>query len=241
MKFVSSKSTVKGHLEGENVILGPTAIGDGSLVGLNVMLGYPARSSIKSFRFLESFNIGEFDQVSKGSKVGRNCVIRSGSMIYENAEIGDEVQTGHNVLVREGSIVGDKSRVGSSTQLDGTVKIGKNVVIQSSAYLPHLSVVEDDVFIAPRVCLTNDPYPYSSRLVGVTIARGARVGANSCIIAGVRVGENAMVAAGSVVTRDVPPNTVVAGNPARFHRTLKEYDEKKINWEQTGKLTWKSH
>ncbi len=240
MEFVSLKSAVKGYLEGENIILGPTAILGGSLIGRNVILGYPTRMAVKNSLFHLPFNFGEFDQISKGSKVGRNCIIRSGSVIYETAEIGDEVQTGHNILIREGSIIGEKSIIGSSTQLDGMVKIGRNVVIQSSAYLPHLTIVEDDVFIGPKVCMTNDPYPYSSRLIGVTIAKGAIVGANSCMVPGVRVGENAIVAAGSVVTRDVSPNTIVAGNPARFHGTREEYDKKKRDWEESGKLTRKS-
>jgi len=234
MNFVSPRAMVKGHLEGENVILGPTLIGEGSLIGRNVIVGYPTRTSIKSFRFPEPFEIEKFDLISKGTKVGKDCIIRSGTVIYETATIGDEVETGHNVLIREGSAIGEKSRIGSSTQLDGTVKIGKNVNIQSNVYLPRLTVVEDGAFIAPNVCFTNDPYPYSKRLAGVVVGKNAIVGANACIVAGVRIGENAMVGAGSIVTKDVPANTVVVGNPAQYHETRPEYDEKKSRWEKSG-------
>jgi len=232
MNFVSSKAKIKGYLEGNNVILGPAVIGEGSLIGRNVIVGYPARKSIKAFHFKEPFDIGKYDSISRGAKVGRDCVIRSGTVIYETATIGDGVETGHNVLIREGSTIGERSRIGSSTQLDGTVIIGRNVNIQSNVYLPHLTVVEDEAFIAPYVCFTNDPYPPSKRLAGVTVEKNAIIGANACIVAGARIGENSMVGAGSLVTKDVPANTVVMGVPARYHATRREYEGKKRTWEE---------
>jgi len=232
MNFISSKARVRGYLEGENIILGPTVVDEGSLIGRNVIVGYPARKSVKAFNFTEPFDIGKYDLISRGAKVGRDCVIRSGTVIYETATIGDGVETGHNVLIREGSTIGERSKIGSSTQLDGTVKIGKDVNIQSNVYLPHLTVVEDGAFIAPNVCLTNDPYPPSRRLAGVTVEKKAIIGANACIVAGVRIGENSVVGAGSVVTKDVPANIMVIGVPARYHATRREYDEKKRMWEE---------
>jgi len=232
MIFVSPKARVNGRLEGENIILGPTVIGENSLIGKNVIVGYPARKSIKAFQFPESFSIEKYDSISKGAKVGGNCIIRSGTIIYETVSISDCVETGHNVLIREGSVVGEKTLVGSSTQLDGTVKVGKNVNIQSNAYIPHLTVIGDGVFIAPNVCFTNDPYPTSKRLRGVVVEKDAIIGANSSIMAGVRIGENAVVGAGAVVTRNAPANTVVIGAPARPYMTRKEYDEKRLRWEE---------
>jgi len=232
MNFVSSKAMIKGYLEGNNVILGPAMIGEGSLIGRNVIVGYPARKSIKAFHFTKPFDIGKYDSISKGAKVGRDCLIRSGTVIYETATINDGVETGHNVLIREGSTIGERSRIGSSTQLDGTVIIGRDVNIQSNAYLPHLTIVEDGAFIAPNVCFTNDPYPPSKRLAGVTVEKNAIIGANACIVAGARIGENSVVGAGSLATKDVPANTVVMGVPARYHATRREYEEKKRTWEE---------
>lgn len=234
MIFVSSKARVEGRLEGENIILGPTVIGENSLVGRNVIVGYPARKSIKGFQFPSPFSIEKYDSISKGAKVGRNCIIRSGTVIYEIASIGDGVETGHNVLIREGSVVGEKTLIGSSTQLDGTVKVGKNVKVQSNVYIPHLTVIGDGVFIAPNVCFINDPYPTSKRLTGAVVEKNAIIGANSSIMAGVRIGENAVVGAGAVVTRNVPANTVVMGVPARPYMKRKEYDKKRLRWEKTG-------
>jgi len=232
MNFVSSKAKIKGYLEGNNVILGPAVIGEGSLIGRNVIVGYPARKSIEAFHFAEPFDIGKYDSISRGAKVGRDCVIRSGTVIYETATISDGVETGHNVLIRESSTIGERSRIGSSTQLDGTVIIGRNVNIQSNVYLPHLTIVEDGAFIAPYVCFTNDPYPPSKRLAGVTVEKNAIIGANTCIVAGVRIGENSVAGAGSIVTKDVPANIVVVGVPARYHATRREYEEKKRTWDE---------
>lgn len=232
MSFISPKARLDGHLEGENVILGGTVIGEGSLIGKGVIVGYPVRKSIRSLLPSSAFNMKQYDSISKGAEIGNNCIIRSGTVVYEGVIIGDGVETGHNVLIREGSVIGGGSRIGSSTQLDGTIKIGKNVNIQSNVYLPHLTVVGDGAFIAPNVCFTNDLYPRSRRLLGVKVEKNAVICANACIIAGVVVGENSVVGAGAVVTKDVFENTVVMGAPARNYITQKEYLKKKKLWEE---------
>jgi len=229
--YVSPKARVEGYVESDAVILGPTSIGSGTLVGKDVIVGYPVEKTLGSLASLRPFDIEKYDASSRGAAIGRDCTIRSGTVIYETATIGDRVRTGHNVLIREGSIVCDETLVGSSAKLDGKVKIGRRVKIQSNAYLPHLTVIEDDVFIAPNVCFTNDPYPQSRRLVGVTVEKGAIICANATLLSGVKVGRNAVVGAAAVVTKDVPADSVVVGNPARFHMTRKEFDEKKGAWE----------
>jgi acetyltransferase-like isoleucine patch superfamily enzyme len=232
MHFVSARARVKGFFEGENTVLGPSTIGADSLVGRHVIVGYPVRKSLQTFIFSKDFSIEKLDKVSRGAKIGRNCRIRSGTVIYETATIGNWVETGHNVLIREGSVVGDKTRIGSSTQLDGTVKIGRNVSIQSNVYLPHLTVVEDNVFLAPCVVITNDPYPPSQRRTGITIEKDAVIGANAIIVARVKVGEGSVVSAGATVTKDVPPRKVVMGTPAKVYATREEFDKKQVKWEK---------
>ena len=232
MQYVSHKARVKGFLEGECVILGPSTIGAKTLLGLNVMVGYPVRKKIRALRFSEGFRIEEFDRISAGAQVGDKCIIRSGSIIYESVKLGDWVETGHNVLIREGSTIGDKTRIGSSSQLDGSVNVGKNVSIQSNVYLPHLSTIEDDVFLGPNVVVTNDPYPPSRRRQGIVVEKGASIGANACVIVPARIGKGSIVAAGAVVTEDVPPGIVVLGAPARPYITREEYDRKRGRWEK---------
>ncbi len=230
MNFVSSRTKMKGFFEGDNIVLGPSMIGAGSLIGRNVIIGYPVKKSLLSFNFSSEFGIEKFDKISRGAKIGRNCIIRSGTVIYEDVTLGNWVETGHNVLVREGSSIGDKTRIGSSTQLDGAVTIGSNVSVQSNAYLPHLTVIEENAFLAPSVVLTNDRYPPSQRLAGIVIGKGAVIGANACIVAQAKIGEGAVVSAGAVVTKDVPPFAVVRGAPAGIYGTRQEYDKKRGEW-----------
>jgi len=233
MHFISPQARVKGLFEGENTVLGRSTIGADSLIGRNVIIGYPIRKSLQSFQFSKDFSIEKLDKTSRGAKIGKNCIIRSGTVIYETASIGNWVETGHNVLIREGSVIGDKTRIGSSTQLDGTVKIGQNVSIQSNVYLPHLTAIEDNVFLAPCVVITNDPFPPSQRRTGTTIEKDAVVGANAVIVARVKVGEGSIVSAGAVVTKDVPPHMVVMGVPARVYATREEFDKRKAKWEKS--------
>jgi len=89
-------------------------------------------------------------------------------------------------------------------------------------YIPPKCLIENDVFIGPRAVLTNDKYPPQPNLEGVTIKKGASIGANSVILPGIIVGENAMVGAGAVVTKNVPAGAVVVGNPARVIKKRSE-------------------
>jgi len=234
MHFVSPGAKIKGFFESEGVVLGPSTIAGNTVIGKDVIIGYPAKQSLQNVRPRKTFGIETLDKASRGTRIGRNCYIRSGSVIYEDVVIGDDVQTGHNVLIRAGSVVGDKTLVGSSSKLDGTVKVGRNVSIQSNVYLPHRTVLEDNVFLAPHVVMTNDPYPPSKRLIGIVVETGAVIGANAVIVARVKIGQDSVVAAGAVVTRDVPAHKVVAGAPSRVVASREEYDRKRARWERAG-------
>ena len=153
--------------------------------------------------------------------IGDKPLIRSGTIIYSNVKIGDRLKTGHRVLVRENTDIGDDVLIGTNSVIDGHCKIGNNVSIQTDVYITINTTIEDHVFIGPRVVTTNDKYMYyGAKLIGPTIKKGARIGANSTLLPGVVIGENAVVGAGSVVTRDVPAGAVVAGNPARTIKSL---------------------
>lgn len=210
------------------MVLGSSMIGEDTLIGEFVCVGYPKKEKIlKTVRGVE-----DLDEFSAGSRIGSKCIVRSHSIIYEEVEIGDYVETGHGVLIREQSRIGVNSRIGSFSQLDGSVEVGSNVSIQSGVYLPHLTVVEDGAFIGPGVIVTNDPYPASRRLLGVRIRRGAVIGAGAVLRAGIEIGERAVVAAGAIVTRDVPSEVVVMGSPARVKMSREEYEAKKKRHEE---------
>jgi acetyltransferase-like isoleucine patch superfamily enzyme len=148
--------------------------------------------------------------------IGNNALIRSGTIIYSNVKIGNRFRTGHYALIRENCEIGDNVLVGTNSVVDGSCRLGSNVSIQTAAYITTYTTIEDDVFIGPRVVTTNDKYMYyGAKLIGPTIKKGARIGANAIILPGVVIGEGAVVGSGAVVTRDVPAGATVIGNPAR--------------------------
>ena len=231
--YISSKAELHGKVLEGAVILGPSRIGSESLVDNGAIVGYPSRQKLLSLlgRDKGVLRIDELDSISSGALIGEGCIVRSGCILYEDVKLGNRIELGHNVLIRSGSNVGEYSRIGSGTQLDGAVQVGRDVNIQSQVYLPHLTEVEERVFLGPCVRVTNDLYPLSRRLVKTVIERGAVIGCGAVILAGVVVGEDAVVAAGAVVTRDVQPRVVVAGIPAKQISTREEYEERKKAYE----------
>ncbi|HEX8692871.1 MAG TPA: acyltransferase [Longimicrobium sp.] len=159
--------------------------------------------------------------------LGPGSRLRSGTIVYAGSRIGRGLQTGHNVILREESEIGDDVAVWSNTVVDYGCRIGSRVKIHCNVYVPQFTVIEDDVFIAPGCTFANDVHPGCAcadpaSFRGPVIRRGARIGVNVTITPGVEIGAYALVGSGSVVTRDVPPGTVVVGSPARVLRRTSE-------------------
>ena len=156
-------------------------------------------------------------------KLGAHAQIRSGSVLYAHASIGDYFQTGHHVVVREETFIGHHVSVWNGTTIDYGCEIGHHVKIHCNCYIAQYSVLEDHVFLAPGVVLANDLFPGSAHamqlLQGPIIRKGAQIGVNVTILPGVEIGARAIIGAGSVVTSDVPADSVVWGNPARVRKT----------------------
>jgi len=157
--------------------------------------------------------------------VGDNSVIRSGTIIYLGSKIGRGLETGHNVIIREENMIGENVKVWSNTVIDYKCKIGNNVKIHVNCYIAQLTAIEDDVFIAPGVMIANEKYPtgiFSERRIrGPIIKRKAKIGINATILPGIVIGENALIGAGSVVTKDIPSNSIAYGVPARVIKSVK--------------------
>lgn len=115
--------------------------------------------------------------------------------------------------------IGKNCKIDSFVYIEQDVEIGDDCKIRPFVFIPTGVIIESEVFVGSNVSFTNDKYPKVKgnwKLLQTRIKRGAAIGANSVILPGVTIGENALVGAGSVVTKNVPDNAVVAGNPAKI-------------------------
>jgi acetyltransferase-like isoleucine patch superfamily enzyme len=131
-----------------------------------------------------------------------------------------------------GCEVGDETKVGTFVEIQKGAKIGKRCKISSHTFICEGVIIEDEVFVGHNVTFTNDLFPRATaadgrlqteadwKCIPTVVKRGASIGSGATLLCGITVGEGAIVGAGSVVTKDVPPRTIVAGNPARILRTL---------------------
>ena len=152
------------------------------------------------------------------------------NLVSPKAKIGKNVRIWNYAYVGADTEIGDNTKIGSLAHVDYNVKVGNNCKIEGLAYLAPLSRLGNNVFVGPAAVLTNDPYPLSDKMIGVTVEDGALICARAVIKAGVKVGANSVVGMGAVVTKDVPPDTVVAGVPARPIYSREEYEKKRREW-----------
>ncbi|MEP4374393.1 MAG: acyltransferase, partial [Algoriphagus sp.] len=139
-------------------------------------------------------------------------------------KIGQTTTVWQFVVILENAQIGENCNINSHNFIENDVVIGDNVTVKSGVYLWDGIRIEDDVFIGPNVTFTNDKFPRSKQYPGefqkTLIKKGASIGAGAIILGGITIGEKAMVAAGSLVTKDVPPYTLVKGSPAQEVRKL---------------------
>jgi UDP-2-acetamido-3-amino-2,3-dideoxy-glucuronate N-acetyltransferase len=139
--------------------------------------------------------------------------------VEEGAQIGANTKVWHIAHIRNSATVGADCVIGRNVYLDAQAVVGDRVKIQNNVSVYQGVTIEDDVFVGPCAVFTNDLRPRAHntdwKITPTTIRRGASIGANATLICGIEVGEGAMIAAGSVVTKNVPPYQLVAGNPAR--------------------------
>jgi acetyltransferase-like isoleucine patch superfamily enzyme len=205
---------------GEYVVIHDgTVVGAGCEIQDHVVLGKSprlARSSTASKAPLEPLVIGD------------GAVICCGAIVFAGARVGERAIVGDQAYVRERAVIGAGTVIGRGSCVDNDVVVGARVKVQTDVYLTAYSVVEDDVFVGPGVCTTNDDtmsrHDASYALRGAVLRRACRVGGGAVLCPGVEIGEEAFVAAGAVVTRDVPPRAVVMGVPARVVREVGDED-----------------
>lgn len=152
-------------------------------------------------------------------------------------KIAPDVKLGKNVRIFDfvnlyGCEIGDGTKIGTFVEIQRNSKIGKNVKVSTHSFICEGVTIEDNVFIGHNVSFINDKYPRATnpdgsmqteadwKVVPTLVKRGASIGTGSVVMCGITIGENAVIGAGSVVTRDVPPNSVAFGVPARVRKSL---------------------
>ena len=158
-------------------------------------------------------------------------------------KIAPDVKLGKNVKIYDfvnlyGCQIDDNSKIGTFVEIQKRSKVGKNCKISSHTFICEGVVIEDDVFVGHNVTFINDPYPRATAddgklqaeddwvCIPTQVKKGASIGSSATIMCGITIGKNAIVGAGCVVTKDVPDNTIVVGNPARILRKVDKMKER---------------
>jgi acetyltransferase-like isoleucine patch superfamily enzyme len=156
--------------------------------------------------------------------------------------IAPSVKLGRDVKLSKfinlyGCEIGDETKIGAFVEIQKNASVGKHCKISSHTFICEGVTIEDNVFVGHNVAFINDCYPRATTAEGglqtesdwkverTLVKKGASVGSGCTILANITIGENALVGAGSVVTKDVPANAIVAGNPARFLRYIEQTTE----------------
>lgn len=161
--------------------------------------------------------------------------------VSKNVTLGHGVKIHHPDLVNlYGCKIGNDCTIGAFVEIRKEVIIGNKVKIQAHVFIPEGVYIEDEVFIGPGVMFTNDLFPRATNPDGslkkssdwkinkTKVCKKASIGANATILCGITIGEGALVGAGSMVTKDVPPWTIVTGNPARVRKKIDPFNKTKL-------------
>ena len=186
--------------------------------------------------------------------IGKNSMIRSHTIIYANSTFGEGFSSGHRVTIRENSKFGKFCRIGTVSDIQGFVEFGDYCWLHSNVHIGQRSKIGNFVFIYPYVILTNDPHPPSIICKGPTIGDFSQVAVGTVILPDVKIGRHCLIGAQSLVGKDVADYQLVAGNPAKLIKDVRDLKSKETGeshypwpyqfdrgmpWEQIGFDQWK--
>jgi len=224
MKFTGKNIYISNSaIIGKNVKIGDNTtiydnvmIGDNSIIADNCVIGEPLHEYYT--------NMDSYQQPK--TIIGKNALIRSFTIIYASCEFGDNFATGHRATIREYTKMGDNCSVGTNTDIQGYTTFGNYCRLHSQIFVAQHSQFGNFVFLYPNVIITDDPHPPSNISKGVTAKDYAQIGAGSLILSGITLGEGCLIGAQSLVNKDVEPFSLVAGNPAKFIKDVREIRSK---------------
>jgi UDP-2-acetamido-3-amino-2,3-dideoxy-glucuronate N-acetyltransferase len=210
---------------GDNsIIANNVVIHSGSIIGNNVRIDDNAIIGKQPMRAANSIFKDDHEAL-KPAKIEDGCMIGASSIIYAGSHIDKSTLIADMAVVRENVTIGEKTIIGKGATVENYCSVGSNCKIQTNAYITAYSEIEDYVFVAPCVVTSNDNYAARSnerfgKFKGVTIKKGGRIGAGAVILPGKTINSDGFAAAGSVVTKDVKSEKIVAGNPAEYFRDV---------------------
>jgi len=235
---------------GQNVRIGDNAIiydnveiGDNTVICNDCVIGEP----------LNDYYGNEEQYSNPITKIGADSLIRSHTIIYAGSQIGHHFQTGHRVTIRENMSIGSHCSIGTLGDLQGCSELGNYCRLHSNVHIGQHSKLGNFVFVYPYVVFTNDPTPPSDICIGPTVGDFSQIATGSVLLPGVKIGEHCLVGAGSVVTKNVADFQLVAGNPGRFIKDVREivdrvtgenhypwpyHFDRNMPWENVGFEKW---
>ncbi len=213
-------------------------IGDGCVIGHHVIIHTGSKIG-RGVRIDDNAVIGKQPVSARRSKttvagrqiapviIGDNSIIGTGAIVYAGCRLGEGVLVADTASVREDVIIGDYTIIGRNTTIENKVTIGARCKIMTHAYICTFSEIGDDCFISPCVATSNDNFAgrwkdRTKYYKGITVRTGGRIGVNATTLPGKVIETDGMAAAGTVVTRDIPKDTVVCGNPGKVLRPVPE-------------------
>lgn len=211
---ISPKAQIGRNVRiGDNaVIYDGVAVGDDSVVCNDCCLGEP---------LADYYDNPDYE--NPRTVIGAGARIRSHTIIYAGCEIGIGLTTGHHTCIREYTSIGSHCLVGTMCLLMGNLQIGNYCRLHSYVGIAQRWTLGDFVFIYPFVTMTDDPWPPSTDTVGGRIDDFTQVAVHAVLLPGIHVGENCLIGANSVVSKEIPPFSLAAGNPARVLTDIRKY------------------
>lgn len=197
------------------MIYGKVIVGNNTIIEDNVVIGHPTDEMYRMYR-KKKYNDSFFDSTKTSTRIGNDCIIKSGTIIYVGAKIGNNVLCGHNCYIGEYSVINNNSKLFNGTRIYANVKIGKHARI--NGFCCDRSQIGDNVSMLGEL-VHKYPIPIGGlKEKAPIIKNNAVIGMSAIVIGDIVIGEGAYIGAGAIVIKNIPANVYAVGIPAKFLR-----------------------